>query len=375
MPKLPTISTITTANNNISTLNNNFSALRNAFEQFVSRDGETPNTMTANLDMNNQNILNVGQLKVDSFFLNDVLVSNLSALPSWAGAWQTATAYEAYDLVREGTTFYICLVDHTSGTFVTDRDTNEYWATYFVSNYDPAAVAITGGSIAGITDLAIADGGTGASTAAAARTNLGVVIGTDVQAYSALLADIAGTTFASNDLVYYDGANLGGFSLGSADEFLKVNAAGNALEWGTPAASSASFAGFRATRTTSVQALTGSTDNVIVFNNELFDTETAYDDTAGTFTVPSGLNNAYMVFTTGVNFTNERIFSLGIQLNGNNIALVRHEADTGERRTQASTGVIQVSTGDVIRVIVNPSAGVDLTANDFVFFSGYVVGV
>lgn len=37
-----------------------------------------------------------------------------------------------------------------------------------------SSVSITGGSITGITDLAVADGGTGASTASAARTNLDV---------------------------------------------------------------------------------------------------------------------------------------------------------------------------------------------------------
>ena len=66
---------------------------------------------------------------------------------------------------------------------------------------------ITGGTITGITDVTVADGGTGASTAAAARQNLGVEIGVDVQAYDAGLQSISGLTTAANQGIFLTGSD------------------------------------------------------------------------------------------------------------------------------------------------------------------------
>ena len=66
---------------------------------------------------------------------------------------------------------------------------------------DLAASSITG-------TLAIGDGGTGATTASAARTALGLAIGTNVQAFDAQLSDIAGLTPTDSNFIVGDGSNF-----------------------------------------------------------------------------------------------------------------------------------------------------------------------
>jgi hypothetical protein len=116
--------------------------------------------------------------KGDYYVVSTTGTTNLNGITTWTqGDWAifNGSAWEKVD----NTDLVTSVAGRTGAITLTTADIGGLGtiATQASSN-----VSITGGSITGITDLAILDGGTGASTAPNARINLGLVIGTDVLA-------------------------------------------------------------------------------------------------------------------------------------------------------------------------------------------------
>lgn len=115
--------------------------------------------------------------------------------------------------------------------------------------------------------IALTNGGTGATNAAAARTNLGVAIGSNVQAYDADLDDLA------------DGS-LSGSKVGTG-----INAAN--ITTGILPAGLLNAVAFSATRTNAGNISPGLTPAILGNWNEITDTDAAFDPAQGIFTAPS----------------------------------------------------------------------------------------
>ena len=88
-------------------------------------------------------------------------------------------------------------VTHSSNKLDIDGGVVDFGSAPTVTD---AAIYYVGG-----TDVAVTDGGTGASTAANARINLGLVIGTDVEAFDQGLLDIAALSTADSTFIVGSG--------------------------------------------------------------------------------------------------------------------------------------------------------------------------
>lgn len=105
--------------------------------------------------------------------LNNLLPSQTSANGKYLKSNGTDSSWDAIDLSTSDISGTLPVANGGTGaTTASSARTNLGLGT--IATQDSSNVSITGGSITGITDLAIADGGTGASTASGARTNLGL---------------------------------------------------------------------------------------------------------------------------------------------------------------------------------------------------------
>ena len=280
MAKQPDITVISSGFYSTASINANFESLQGAFDNVITRDGSTPNTMLADLDMNSNDILNAGSITADSLSVNGVNLVDATAVPNWRGAWVTATTYAKDDLASNSGSTYICLVAHTSGTFSTDLSAAK-WALFAekgsagagsgdllstnnlsdISNADSALANLGGGSkgIAIFKD----------TTSSAVRAEIGVVIGTDVQAYDANLAALAGLTTAANKVPYFTGASTASLLDLKDEDTMSSNSA-------TALATQQSIKAYVDTQVSSVSSLSYPTNGTgeLIFTNNSFNSFT-----------------------------------------------------------------------------------------------------
>jgi len=105
-------------------------------------------------------------------------------------------------LTKDGNTLD---VGGTADRITVNADSVDIASTYAGQNTIVTLGTVTTGTWTA-SAVAVAYGGTGATDAETARTNLGVAIGTNVQAYDAELAALAGLTSAADALPYFTGS-------------------------------------------------------------------------------------------------------------------------------------------------------------------------
>lgn len=159
MAKKPTITTITSGHASITALNANYVALRDAFDNTVSRDGSSPNTMSADLDLNGNDITNVNTI-TDATGTDVVAAAAASATAAATSATLSGNYANKTDGVVTGSD-YSSKAWAIGGTGITDtagKGPAKDWAiettgTVDGTNHSAKAWAIGG---TGVTDTASA---------------------------------------------------------------------------------------------------------------------------------------------------------------------------------------------------------------------------
>lgn len=126
MAKRPTIVTVTSGWMSADTMNTNFSNIAAQFDNTVSRDASSPNAMAGDLDMDGNDILNVGQLDVASLTVNQIDIADIFTDTGNAGDLNSLVLSEG-DLIYYNGTNLVRLAIGADGQILKVNSTVPAW--------------------------------------------------------------------------------------------------------------------------------------------------------------------------------------------------------------------------------------------------------
>jgi hypothetical protein len=161
---------------------------------------------------------------------------------------------------------------------------------------------------------------------------------------------------------------------------------------GVTIANAGTATGFGESNTPSIKAVRGSaqsipntTSTVVIFDTEIYDTDSAYDNSTGIFTVPAGKGGKYAFFVTGGYDDNGDINIANFWLSKNNQTAISatgglaigidyfHKGTSAQNIAQQVSGCFDLAVGDTMRVYTwqNYGSARNLNQGGRMTFSGF----
>ena len=181
-----------------------------------------------------------------------------------------------------------------------------------------------------------------------------------------------------------DPATGTGLELGSSGDTITIPSGATITNSGTASGFDLITPSFKAVRG-SAQAIANETSTVVLFDSEIYDTDSAYATGTGIFTVPAGKGGKYAFFVTGGFNTSADISDGNFWLSKNNQTAISataglaigidyfHKGTSAQNIAQQVSGCFDLAAGDTMRVYTwqNYGSARDLNQGGRMTFSGF----